>query len=176
MLFASGRGVKDLTGETFGYSMAAGVTQFFGIVFLNQALTRGPAGPVSCIQGSNSVLILVLDFIFFSPSVSAQKFIGMGLVLAGVIAMCLAPKPLKCMSWSLKQNLDPRVSRNLRAALSIFGYFLGMIGCEMSGFAYIGDPHIRMRTCDADFCAANVVMVRAGSGSSGLFTWSDLPS
>ena len=77
------------------WAVVAGVTLALGMLFLKLAVTSGPGGPATAITGSNSVLVVLFEFLVFAHIPPAQKLIGMGIAIAGIIVLSLAPKVLE---------------------------------------------------------------------------------
>lgn len=67
----------------------AGISLALGMLFIKLAVTKGPGGPASAITGSNSVLVAAFEFLVFAHIPPAQKLIGMGIALAGIIVLAL---------------------------------------------------------------------------------------
>jgi transporter family protein len=72
------------------WSVLAGLALGLGMLCLKLAVTKGPGGPATAIIGSNAILVTLFEFVVFSHVPPAQKFIGMGIAIAGVIALALA--------------------------------------------------------------------------------------
>eukprot|EP01065_Artemidia_motanka_P022331 TRINITY_DN2652_c4_g1_i1.p1 TRINITY_DN2652_c4_g1~~TRINITY_DN2652_c4_g1_i1.p1 ORF type:complete len:379 (+),score=114.52 TRINITY_DN2652_c4_g1_i1:86-1138(+) len=91
--YAIGRGLKGLEdGKLVLFAVGSGALWSVGSLFFQWALA-GLAGPASAIANVNSVLVLVLQIIFFSPSLQALKLVGMGVCLLGITVLSLAPRP-----------------------------------------------------------------------------------
>ena len=76
------------------WAILAGVTLALGMLFLKLAVTSGPGGPATAITGSNSVLVVIFEFLVFAHIPPTQKLIGMGIAIAGIILLSLAPTAL----------------------------------------------------------------------------------
>lgn len=72
------------------WAVLAGVTLSLGMLFLKLAVTRGPGGPATAITGSNSILVVLFEFLVFAHIPPVQKLIGMGIAIAGIIVLSLA--------------------------------------------------------------------------------------
>lgn len=94
------------TFRLFAYAAASGLLWVAGSVFFQLALA-GLAGPASAIANVNSVVVLVLNIIFFSPSLSALKIAGMGVCLLGITVLSLAPKPSQPTPPEEQEDDDP---------------------------------------------------------------------
>jgi transporter family protein len=71
------------------WAVLAGVSLAMGMLFLKLAVTTGPGGPATAITGSNSVLVALFEFLVFAHIPPAQKLIGMGIAIAGIIVLSL---------------------------------------------------------------------------------------
>jgi transporter family protein len=72
------------------WAVLAGVTLALGMLFLKLAVTKGPGGPATAITGSNSILVALFEFLVFAHIPPAQKLIGMGVAIGGIIVLSLA--------------------------------------------------------------------------------------
>lgn len=71
------------------WAVLSGVSLSLGMLFLKLAVTKGPGGPATAITGSNSVLVVVFEFLIFAHMPPAQKLAGMGIAVAGIIILSL---------------------------------------------------------------------------------------
>jgi transporter family protein len=74
------------------WAVLAGATLALGMLFLKLAVTNGPGGPATAITGSNSILVVIFEFLVFTHIPPTQKLIGMGIAIAGIIVLSLAPR------------------------------------------------------------------------------------
>lgn len=65
-------------------AFTAGVFLGFGMLSLKIAVSKGPAGPVVAIAGSNAILVTVLDLLVFQQMPPVIKLAGMGITLVGI--------------------------------------------------------------------------------------------
>ncbi len=72
------------------WAVAAGITLALGMLFIKLAVTNGPGGPATAISGSNSVLVVIFEFLVFAHIPPTQKLVGMGVAIAGIITLSLA--------------------------------------------------------------------------------------
>jgi transporter family protein len=72
------------------WAVLAGLTLGLGMLCLKLAVTQGPGGPATAIIGSNAVLVTIFEYVVFSHVPPAQKLIGMGIAIVGIIALALA--------------------------------------------------------------------------------------
>jgi len=85
-----GRGLKGL--DTFWlvvYAIVSGLLWTSGTLCFQYALA-GLAGPASAIANTNSVGVLLLDVIFFHPTLQPLKLVGMSLCVTGCAVLSLA--------------------------------------------------------------------------------------
>jgi len=59
------------------------------MLFLKLAVTRGPGGPATAITGSNSILVVLFESLVFAHIPPAQKLMGMGVAIVGIIVLSL---------------------------------------------------------------------------------------
>jgi len=71
------------------WAVLAGVTLALGMLFLKLAVTGGPGGPATAITGSNSILVVLFEFLVFAHIPPVQKLIGMGIAIVGIIVLSL---------------------------------------------------------------------------------------
>ncbi len=89
----SGRGLKGLDSPfLIMLSIMTGFILGLGMLTLKVAMKRGPAGPAIAIAGSNSVLVLALDFIVFAHFPPLIKISGMIFVLTGIMITVLSDR------------------------------------------------------------------------------------
>jgi transporter family protein len=72
------------------WAVVAGITLALGMLFIKLAVTNGPGGPATAISGSNSVLVVIFEFLVFSHIPPTQKLVGMGVAVAGITVLSLA--------------------------------------------------------------------------------------
>jgi drug/metabolite transporter (DMT)-like permease len=72
------------------WAVVAGITLALGMLFIKLAVTSGPGGPATAISGSNSILVVVFEFLVFAHIPPVQKSVGMGVAIAGIITLSLA--------------------------------------------------------------------------------------
>ncbi len=72
------------------WAILAGLTLGLGMLCLKLAVTKGPGGPATAIIGSNAILVTLFEYAVFSHIPPAQKLIGMGIAIVGIIALSLA--------------------------------------------------------------------------------------
>jgi len=75
------------------WAALAGFSLALGMLFLKLAVTRGPGGPATAITGSNSILVVLFEFLVFAHIPPRQKLIGMGTAIVGIIVLSLAGRP-----------------------------------------------------------------------------------
>ena len=71
------------------WAVLAGVSLSLGMLLIKLAVTKGPGGPATAITGSNSVLVVLFEFLVFAHVPPTQKLIGMGIAIAGIIILSL---------------------------------------------------------------------------------------
>jgi drug/metabolite transporter (DMT)-like permease len=71
------------------WAVLAGATLALGMLFLKLAVTKGPGGPAAAITGSNSILVALFEFLVFAHIPPAQKLIGMGIAIVGIVVLSL---------------------------------------------------------------------------------------
>jgi transporter family protein len=76
------------------WAILAGVTLALGMLALKFAVTNGPGGPATAITGSNSILVVIFEFLVFAHIPPTQKLVGMGIAIAGIVLLSLAPTAL----------------------------------------------------------------------------------
>jgi drug/metabolite transporter (DMT)-like permease len=74
------------------WAILAGVSLSMGMLFLKLAVTKGPGGPAAAITGSNSILVVIFEYLVFAHVPPAQKLAGMGIAVAGIIILSLGGK------------------------------------------------------------------------------------
>ena len=77
------------------WAILAGATLALGMLFLKLAVTNGPGGPATAITGSNSILVVIFEFLVFAHIPPTQKLVGMGIAIGGIIVLSLAPTALR---------------------------------------------------------------------------------
>jgi len=66
------------------FAFIAGIFLGFGMLSLKIALSKGPAGPIIAIAGSNAILVTVLDLIVFQQIPQSIKLAGMFITISGI--------------------------------------------------------------------------------------------
>ena len=70
--------------KQFSFPVLAGVLQSFGVLFLNKALMYPSTGVVNVIAASNSIVVLILNFLILGLIPSYWKLTGMCVIVSGV--------------------------------------------------------------------------------------------
>ncbi len=76
-------------------AFTAGIFLGFGMLSLKLAVSKGPAGPVVAIAGSNAILVTVLDLFVFQQMPPVIKLAGMGITLVGIFVATFFKKEKK---------------------------------------------------------------------------------
>jgi len=89
----TGRGFSGLSEPRLAvFAVASGTLWVIGSGFFQLAL-KGLAGPASAIANTNSVGVLLLQVVFFHPSMKVLKLLGMCLCIIGVTILSVKPRP-----------------------------------------------------------------------------------
>lgn len=112
--FSIGRGLQGLDGPTAWWlvllAAVCGLLRWLGVVAMSQAFrNKGPSGSVVTIVNANSLLVFLLDLVFFQPDLSPLKLAGAVLVVVAISLVTLCqpppPQPAKEGSTRLRKRL-----------------------------------------------------------------------
>mmetsp|Transcript_60718 Transcript_60718/g.136801 ORF Transcript_60718/g.136801 Transcript_60718/m.136801 type:complete len:340 (+) Transcript_60718:94-1113(+) len=118
VLCIAGRGLRGMDPPRLWlFAALSGVLWAAGTLFFQFGL-MGLAGPCSAIANTNSVGVLLLDLIFFEPSVKALKVVGMALCVAGCVTLSLAPPPARARDVPLTASGAEAVSDSQVSAVA----------------------------------------------------------
>jgi len=83
-LFLSKGNILLLPDSIKTFAFLAGISLGFGMLTLKIAVSKGPAGPIVAIAGSNAILVTALDYIFFGQMPIVLKITGMLIAILGI--------------------------------------------------------------------------------------------